>query len=82
MTTGGLELHQPTDSLRKSRRMRFMRLPTLALLLPVLTLRVRDRRADTILFANLTNSQENPPAVPTTSTGTRGPRRSIPRSSC
>jgi hypothetical protein len=25
--------------------------------------------ADTILFANLTNAQENPPAIPTTSTG-------------
>jgi hypothetical protein len=29
--------------------------------------------ADTILFANLTNSQENPPAVPTTSTGAPRP---------
>ena len=30
-------------------------------------------QADTLLFANLTNSQEVPPATPTTSTGTPRP---------
>jgi hypothetical protein len=51
-----------------------MRLLYSTLLVPLLVLiGGGNAAADTILFANLTNLQENPPAVPTTSTGAPRP---------
>jgi CHRD domain-containing protein/PEP-CTERM motif-containing protein len=48
----------------------FMRLVLTALVAALLvTLASSTASADTILFANLTNAAENPPTVPTTSTG-------------
>lgn len=49
------------------------RLSTHLLALLVILFAGISARADTILFANLTNSQEVPPAVPTTSTGAPRP---------
>ena len=51
--------------------------PLFALLMVLLT--GTSAHAATILFADLTNAQENPPANPTTSLGAPGRHHSAPR---